>query len=444
MITFLMIPLYTFFIEDPAEYGYYDICLTICMLLVPIVTLQLREGAFRYLLPAEDEDRKKDIISFVFKTIFHSIAFLLAFVLILSMIASVPYIWHSVALLVALAVNDTMCQVARGLGSNKVYVLASIVSSVTIALLSVLFLVVLNWGIDGVFVANICGHTMSIIVVELRLKILRKYVAKSLTNKDLGVELLRYSLPLIPMALCWWITTSSDRFFITHYLGLDSNGVYAIAVRFSAIIHTLALIFYQTWQETSIIQYNNRDRNKFFSSVFVNYTHAIAALLVVYVVILKHCYGWLVSGEYYSSLGLIYPLGLSAVLSALGTSFFDPVYQSAKETNRAMRSIVAMAILNVVLNIILVPVIGVYGAATTSVTCYLVLFIYRAFETRRYFKIDYKYCIIPMLIMALASVPFYISDSVIIDVAYGIVALALLAISFPRSSRVIIANKLRK
>ena len=50
IITFMMVPLYTYFVHDTSDFGYYDVCLTVCFLRMPFVTLQLRDGAFRVLL----------------------------------------------------------------------------------------------------------------------------------------------------------------------------------------------------------------------------------------------------------------------------------------------------------------------------------------------------------------------------------------------------------
>ena len=50
IITFMMVPLYTYFVHDTSDFGYYDVCLTVCFLRMPFVNLQLRDGAFRVLL----------------------------------------------------------------------------------------------------------------------------------------------------------------------------------------------------------------------------------------------------------------------------------------------------------------------------------------------------------------------------------------------------------
>ena len=51
LMTFLLVPIYSFFIA-PSEFGYYDICFAVIMLMLPFLSMQLRDGAFRFLLDA--------------------------------------------------------------------------------------------------------------------------------------------------------------------------------------------------------------------------------------------------------------------------------------------------------------------------------------------------------------------------------------------------------
>ncbi|MBR5686183.1 MAG: oligosaccharide flippase family protein, partial [Muribaculaceae bacterium] len=64
LITFLMVPMYTYYVET-ADFGYYDLCLQVCLLLLPFFTLQLRDGAFRFLLDCDDNEQRQRIVSFV-------------------------------------------------------------------------------------------------------------------------------------------------------------------------------------------------------------------------------------------------------------------------------------------------------------------------------------------------------------------------------------------
>ncbi|MBQ2236271.1 MAG: hypothetical protein II428_06065 [Muribaculaceae bacterium] len=69
VITFLMVPLYTFFVHDTGEFGYYDVCLTACFLLMPFVTLNLRDGAFRFLIDAPSDAVRRGVVNMVVRTL---------------------------------------------------------------------------------------------------------------------------------------------------------------------------------------------------------------------------------------------------------------------------------------------------------------------------------------------------------------------------------------
>ena len=128
-------------------------------------------------------------------------------------------------------------------------------------------------GITGIFLANILARIVALIYIEMRIKIIANYFHFNIKNRALKRDILKYSLPLLPGVISWWLTGSRGRFFLEHYLGLSYNGIYAVALRFTSILQTLVTIFYQAWQETAIRQYESKDRNKFFSDMFNGYIY---------------------------------------------------------------------------------------------------------------------------------------------------------------------------
>ena len=86
LITFMLVPLYTHYITNTDEFGYYDICLTVIFLFIPFVTLQLRDGAFRFLLDCNTKRDKAQIVSFVYRTLITSISISAIIALIISII----------------------------------------------------------------------------------------------------------------------------------------------------------------------------------------------------------------------------------------------------------------------------------------------------------------------------------------------------------------------
>ena len=102
LITFLMIPLYTYFVENPGDYGYFDLCFQVCLLMFPIVTLQLRDGAFRFLLDTQDSTDRSRIITFVYRTLGTTIIATIAIALGVSLFVEIDYLWSTIALLVVI------------------------------------------------------------------------------------------------------------------------------------------------------------------------------------------------------------------------------------------------------------------------------------------------------------------------------------------------------
>ena len=137
IITFAMVPLYTFFVKERSDFGYYDLCLTVIFLIMPFVTLQLRDGAFRFLLETHDRDQRTRIITFIYRTLLTSIVLSLVATVMLAMFTSIAYVWYCLLLLIAMSLFEVIAQVARGLGNNKDFVAAGIISSLSIGVFSI-------------------------------------------------------------------------------------------------------------------------------------------------------------------------------------------------------------------------------------------------------------------------------------------------------------------
>ncbi len=443
IITFAMVAVYTHFI-DKSDMGYYDLCLTVIFLILPFVTLQLRDGAFRFLLETNDGEQRSQIVTFVYRTLLYSTAISLVATVLLAMFTSIDYVWYCFVLLIVMSFYEVVTQVARGLGDNVAFVTAGIISSLGIGVFSIVFVVVLPWGITGIFIANILARIVALAYLEMHMKIIATYFKFKIDIKQVSRDLIKYSLPLMPGALCWWLTGSSDRWFINHFVGLDANGVYAVAFRFNSIILILATIFYQAWQETAILQYNSPDRDKFFSKMFNSYIAVLAILLTAYSFTLKICYPVIVNANYQESVNYLYLMGISAVIFSL-SAFFDMGYQCAKDTVSTLPAIIFATIINLVCNLLLVRYFGVYGAIVTSIITYLALFVWRLHDMKRYFKLTlYRSSIIAVAIILIGAIPFYFIDSMWLLLVYMIAACAVLLVTIPQETRAELRNKIQR
>ncbi|MDO4510831.1 MAG: oligosaccharide flippase family protein [Bacteroidales bacterium] len=433
IITFLMVPLYTYFLDDTAEYGYYDMCLQICMFLLPLSTLQLRDASFRFLIETDADESRRRIVSFVYKALFSNIVVIAAVAILMSMLVQVNYLYHSLALLVAMTLHEVVGQVTRGLKHNEIYVACNLLNAFLIGSLSFLFIVVFRMGVEGIFLANILSRLTAVTVLELKVKILRRYFFRSIDVRAIGKEIMRYSLPLIPTNMCWLLTTISDRFFIGYFVSVEVNGIYAVTIRFTMILQTLALIFYQAWQETAITQYHTPDRNKFFSKVFNYYLFAWVFLLVIFSFVLKMNYGWLVAPNYQPGIKYLYAMGIITILMSISSSYFELGYQCGKDTKRAIPALFFAAIVNVTVNFLITPSLGVKGVILSNFCTFVFLCVYRFIDTRRYFKISIygRTFALPAILVA-GYFLFALDEGVMVDVLSMLVLLVAVLAVMPR------------
>lgn len=386
MIAFLLVPLYTYCITDPAEFGYYDLCVAVIFCLSPVCMLQLNDGGFRFLIETDDAERKSRIITFVYRTVVRNFVIIAFMAAIISVYVNISYLWYCVAFLIINTYYDITLQILRGLGDNKEYVRFSIVTAFTIGLLNVLLVFFIRLEVAGIFLSNIIARIIGCICIEAKLHIWSTYFKPLSKDTVIGRELLKYSLPLLPGGICWWLIGSANKFFIERYIGLNENGLYAVANKYSAILYTFAFVFYQAWQENAVRQYNQPDKNRFFSAVFQNYFYVLSFLCIVFPFFIRLNYGWLVGEGYRASASMLYLLAVSAILSAL-SQYFDLGYQCSKSTSRTLPSIGFAALVNVVGNIIMTPRFGINGILWVNVFTFFTLVIYRFIDCRKYFRL---------------------------------------------------------
>ena len=118
-----------------------------------------------------------------------------------------------------------------------------------------------------------------------------------------------------------------------------------------------------------------------------------------------------VSDSYYDAWRYTPFLIIGCVYLTLGT-FMATSYTVHKDSFGYLFSGSFGAVFNILLNFILVPVIGVYGAALATCISYIAVFMFRVFHTRKYIKYDiwYKEFILGSLLMILSAILMFVDD----------------------------------
>lgn len=404
-LSFLLLPLYTYYLTT-GDYGYFDLITTTVMLLIPLITFQINDGLYRYLLDSVDDKERTMYISNAFIITIRNLLMFDLFYIILIQFKMFRYDYIILMQINFAIIAGLWTQISRGIKSNIVYAVSGMISTFIILLSNIIFIAIMKYGVGSLIIANVISSLVVIIYIDFKLKI-HDYINFRFLNRSIKRELIVYSIPLIPNVISWWLMNVSDRYFLNFYMGIDANGIYAVANKFASILIMVNSIFYLAWQESAISEYNSNDKNIFYSKMFNLLLVLEFTSVIVLLSFTKTIMKYMVSANFTSAWMFIPFLYFGAIFNAFST-FYGTGYQSSKETIGAFYTSIYGAVINVLLNIILIPLIGIQGAALSTMVSFLVMWIVRLWQTKKYFKINiYIGKIISLLSISILYTLFY-------------------------------------
>jgi len=204
-------------------------------------------------------------------------------------------------------------------------------------------------------------------------------------------ELLKYSIPFVPMLLMEWLLTSMDKWSIKIFNGFSETGIYAAAMQIMVIISTIKITFVAFWSPIAMEKYENESEEEckaFFEDIFLKVQFlcmSIAFGLTIFRGIII-----LILGEKYREAIQIIPfLALMPVLSLL----FEMTGQGVKFTKKIKYfnyASIAAIVCNLLGNTILVPMYKGVGAAIATGITYIVYFALGTYFAYKCYPVNYK------------------------------------------------------
>ncbi len=414
IFTVLTIPIYSSYL-NVEEFGGVDYVTTIILgLVVPVLTLQLENGVFRYLIDAKNEEQKKRYISTGY--------FL---VLLLSLISMVVMYFipinglNTPMLRIVLSVYvgiETLIlffrNVVRGLGKNAQYALNSIISVVVNFIMMVITMMVLKAGVDGYMLSLLVPDIVALAYLIWHEK-LHRYIRLRYFDQEYLGKLLRYSLPLIPNAISWFVINFSDKVIIVAILGQAAQGIYATAYKIPNMFNMFYQAFNLAWTESASRNANKSGQEKYYSRMFAQLFKLLSGGVLLLIAFSPFVFKVLVRGaSYFEAINYMPLLIVSTYLSCIA-AFYGSVYVVCKESKKAgVTSFIAAAV-NLVVHFALITWLGLHAAVISTFVSFLVLTLYRAYDiNKHYYRIKYNYrLIIFVAIMTILQVCLYYVDN---------------------------------
>ena len=435
LITFLLLPLYTAILST-GEYGTVDLIISYGMLAAPLVMLNMEMALFRHLIDArDDEDAKKGIITSAIEILaLSSIAAIVLF-LFAHALFSIPMAGFIMIYLISLSFGGVIMQIARGLGNIKAFAITGIAQGVLSAVLNIIFLIPLKMGPAGMLLGLAIGTLSPALVLAVAIK-LPKNIRFSAGSRTMRRGLLKYSLPLIPNSISWWVFGASDRTIISIILGVSANGIYAVSSKFSAILNSMWAVFYMSWSEAASLSINKPDRDVFYSQIANATIRIFGTLAFVGVAATPLAFPFLANADFSEAL-LYIPILMLGALANVVVGFYSAIYVAKKLTRQVMNTSIAAAAVNIVINLALIYFIGLWAAAVSTIIAYGIMAVYRHNDMKKYVDITYERGVFVKIGVAfVATCFFYYQSSFALNVVGLVSAVAMaLLINFKLVSR---------
>ena len=406
-ISFILLPLYTSVLSTN-EYGIVDLIVTYVGLIAPIISLQIEMGLFRKLIDVRNNEKEqvKIITNSYYAVVIQTIIFIVLYMIVLK-IFNISYAFYLFGNIIVTIFLNLLLQTARGLGDNVGYSISSTIAGISNILLNILFLLVLDFGIEGMLLSTIIANLLGIIYLFFRSK-LHKLFDLNLKDKSQIAELLKYSLPLVPNGLIWWIINVSDRTIVTLFLGTKSNGIYAVSNKFSNILVQIYNVFNLSWTESASLHIDDKDSSTFFSNTFNNIIILFSTICFCMMAFMPIIFPVMVDSNYADAYNYI-PLLLIGMMFNIVVSFIGGIYIAKKLTKKVATTSLISGILNIVFNIILINKINIYAAALSTIIAFGTMCIYRYFDVQKYvkLKLNLKKMLILMVCYILIILMYY-------------------------------------
>jgi len=211
-------------------------------------------------------------------------------------------------------------------------------------------------------------------------------------------EYLRFALPAMPALLSWWVVSSSDRYVIARYLGLDSVGIYSAAYSIGNIIILIVSVLGLVLTPTLSRLYDEEKMAELSIQISysLKYFLMLAIPFVVGAAVLARPLLTLFSTPNLASRGnVVLPLIALSILLYGTHVIVAQVLLLTKKTALLGLVWVAAAALNLGLNIAIVPHLGITGSAVSSLIAYALVLGIVSYHSYRHvrFPLDWRFLV---------------------------------------------------
>lgn len=184
-------------------------------------------------------------------------------------------------------------------------------------------------------------------------------------------DLLKIGIPLMPNFIVYWLYNSADKIMISHILGNSYTGIYSVASKIGHISNLIYSAFSGGWLYFAYSTMNDNDQIQLKSDIF-EYLGAISFACAILAMGVSKISFWVLFPKEYLCGYLSMPYLFVSPLLLMLYQVIANQFSIAKKTYLNIIALLSGAVLNIILNIILIPRIGIEGASIATVIGYII------------------------------------------------------------------------
>ena len=341
--------------------------------------------------------------------------------------AHTPVFRFMAAILFLDALSEPLFTLCRAAQRATLYALVRLVQHTLQLGLTVTFILGLNRGVIAVFEANLIGSACALLAL---LPVGIKHLRPVFDLKTVR-ELLAFGIPFVPATLSLLIINLSDRFLVEYFLGLESLGIYGITYKLGLPMLLMVRAFRTAWAPAVL---SIPDPVRDMCARITTYFCLVAVFLFLGVSAFSHELIVLVAGSraptYLPGQNVIPLVTLAFLLYGLYVILTAGIY--ARGRARMLPVVVGLgAAINLGANGLLLPRIGLVGAAWSTLIAYGAMVLVLFFRVRQFYPVAYEYGRLAKISMA-GGVVFLTVSNYLQDLTLeGIIARAIFLLGYP-------------
>ncbi|MBW3545732.1 MAG: oligosaccharide flippase family protein [Bacteroidetes bacterium] len=377
-VAFFLIPVYSVYIE-PNEYGIISLVLAAIAILTVFFTLSFDSAIVRfyYDFKHDHQELKRKISTLLFALAANAIGAFCLFILFgpylfnffLPNVDFYPYIFLGLLILVFQPFYLLVLGFCQTIENAKAYSIISIGYFLMHLLLTIVLVVVFNYGGVGILVATFVS---SLIFSGIGLFYLKGFFTLAFDYKFVK-QALKYTLPLIPHSIAGHLAVTLDRFLLNGYLNARITGIYYMGYQLSYPVDVIAMSYNRAFVPT---YFNNVETAEGRKDIKENATVFFATCLVGAFGLSiwgPEVFKFLIDEAYQESLALLPIISFSFVATVIYYIHSCVLFYQKNKVYLVAVCTISANLLNLLLNVLLIPDYGIYGAAYATLTSQILL-----------------------------------------------------------------------